>query len=151
MSSNKFVGVAYWTIRTGLSNWLAKAVEVLAVLEAADLAVVKYDCLPAGDLMSVVFGDEEFQLLVNNGQGQGVVRTSPAAGCFVVCLVALRKALGDLSVVTDAQVDVAMLPRQTDALYTSDWLRVQLIAQELGLIRGARFSARHSSILTNVF
>lgn len=151
MSQNRFVGVAYWSVKTGLSNWLARAMEILAVLEVAQLAVLTYDCIPAGDVMSIMFGDEQCQFLINNGQGQGVVRASPAAGCFVVCLVALRKALGDVSVVTDGQISVPALPRQADPLFASDWLRVQKIAQELGLIRGENFAARHKSIFTHGF
>jgi len=151
MSKNKFVGVAYWTLSTPREDWLAEALKVLRVLEMAGLATVVYHGLPAGDQMTVVFGDEQFTLLVNNRQGRGVVRASPSAGCFVLCLVALRKALGDISVVTDSQQTVSARPRQSDPLYSSDWLRIAPVAQQLGLICDDAFVARHSSVFTNVF
>lgn len=151
MKKNTFQGVAYWTVTTSLQDWLAKAVSVISVLEPKKLAVVTYDCLPAGEQLTVQIDDERFPILINNGQGRGVVRVSPTAGCFVVCLIALRKALGDLEVVTDAQVTVPTLPRQSDPLFASDWLRILPIAQELGLIRGEAFVARHVSVLSNVF
>lgn len=151
MSKNKFVGVAYWTLSTLTKDWLSQALKVLSVLETAGLATMLYDCLPAGDQMTVVIGDDQFLLLVNNGQGRGVVRASPSASCFILCLVALRKALGDITVVTDSQQTVPTLPRQSDPLYSSDWLRIQPVAQQLGLICDDAFITRHTSVFTNVF
>ena len=154
MSKSKFVGVAYWTVATSRPDWLGRAAAVLAVLEPSQLATVKFDCLPAGEQMMVTFGDsqaDQYQMLVNNGQGRGVVRASSSAGQFVLCLIALRKALGDMTVVTDAQVSVSTIPRQSDPLFAEDWLRCLPVAQELGLVCGEAFMARHKAVLTNVF
>lgn len=151
MSTNKFVGVVYWTVNTSVPDWLGRAAALLAVLEEKNLAVVTFECLPAGDQMTVSFGKDQCQMLVNNGQGRGVVRESLSSGCFVLCLVALRKVMGDIAVVTDAQVAVTTLPRQSDPLYASDWLRNLVVAQELGLICGEAFIARHASVFANVF
>ena len=151
MSANKFVGVAYWTVNTSVPDWLGRAAAFLTVLEGKGLAVVTFDCLPAGDQMTVSFGNDQCQMLVNKGQGRGVVRESLSSGCFVLCLVALRKVMGDIEVVTDAQLPVATLPRQSDPLYAADWLRILQVAQELGLVRGEAFMARHASVFANVF
>ena len=107
MSTNKFVGVAYWSVTTQVGDWLAKAVDVLMPVEKAGLVVLGYDCLPGGDQLSIQFGEERHQMLVNDGKGRGVVRTSESAPMFVVCLLALRKALGDISVVTDSQETIS--------------------------------------------
>ena len=151
MSTNKFVGVAYWSVTTPVKNWLAKAVDVLMPVERAGLAVLTYDCLPGGNQLSIMFGDERHQMLVNEGKGRGVVRASASATMFVVCLLALRKALGDISVVTDSQETVPTLPRQNYPLYAESWLRVLPVAQELGLATGAAFTATHKAVLNNVF
>jgi hypothetical protein len=151
MSRNKFVGIAYWTVATSVALWLAKAAEALAPLEKAGLAVLSYDCLPGGDQLTVQFGDERHQMLVADGKGRGVVRASESAAMFVVCLVALRKVLGDITVVTDSQETVPTLPRQNYPVYTDSWLRVLPVAQELGLATGAAFTARHTSLLNNMF
>lgn len=151
MSKNKFVGVAYWSVTTSVTNWLAKAIDVLMPVEKAGLAVLEYDCLPGGDQLSIVFGDERHQMLVNGGKGRGVVRTSVSATMFVVCLLALKKALGDISVVTDSQETIPTLPRQNYPLYGDSWLRVLPVAQELGLATGAAFTANHKTVLNNMF
>ncbi|WP_126448177.1 hypothetical protein [Sulfuricystis multivorans] len=151
MSNNKFVGIAYWSVATQATDWLARAADVLRPLEKAGIAVLEYDCFPAGNQLTVTFGDERHHMLVTNGKGRGVVRASEAAAEFVVCLVALRKALGDISVVTDSQETVPTLPRQNYPLYADSWQRVLPVAQELGLATGAAFTARHNAVLNNVF
>ena len=151
MSNNKFVGVAYWSVTTQVGDWLATAVDVLMPVGRAGLSVLTYDCLPGGNQLSIMFGDERHQMLVNEGKGRGVVRASASATMFVVCLLALRKALGDISVVTDSQETVPTLPRQNYPLYAESWLRVLPVAQELGLATGAAFTATHKAVLNNVF
>ena len=151
MSKNKFVGVAYWSVTTQVADWLAKAIDVLMPVEKAGLAVLTYDCLPGGNQLSITFGDERHQMLVNDGKGRGVVRASASATMFVVCLLALRKALGDISVVTDSQETIPTLPRQNFPLYTDNWQRVLPVAQELGLATGAAFTTTHKTVLDNVF
>ncbi len=151
MSTNKFVGVAYWSVTTSIENWLALAADVLMPVEKAGIAVVEYDCWPYGNQLSVQFGEERHQMLIADGKGRGVVRASESAPLFVVCLVALRKVLGDISVVTESQETVPTLPRQAYPLYADSWLRVLPVAQELGLATGAAFTARHSAVLNNMF
>ena len=90
-------------------------------------------------------------MLIADGKGRGVVRASESAPLFVVCLVALRKVLGDISVVTESQETVPTLPRQVYPLYADSWLRVLPVAQELGLATGAAFTARHTAVLNNMF
>ena len=151
MSTNKFVGVAYWSVTTSIENWLALAADVLMPVEKAGIAVVEYDCWPYGNQLSVQFGEERHQMLIADGKGRGVVRASESAPLFVVCLVALRKVLGDISVVTESQETVPTLPRQAYPLYADSWLRVLPVAQELGLATGAAFTARHTAVLNNMF
>ena len=151
MSTNKFVGVAYWSVTTSIENWLALAADVLMPVEKAGIAVVEYDCWPYGNQLSVQFGEERHQMLIADGKGRGVVRASESAPLFVVCLVALRKVLGDISVVTESQETVPTLPRQVYPLYADSWLRVLPVAQELGLATGAAFTARHTAVLNNMF
>lgn len=82
-------------------------------VEKAGLAVLAFDCLPGGNQLSIQFGDERHQMLVNEGKGRGVVRASTSATMFVVCLLALRKALGDISVVTDSQETITVRPSKS--------------------------------------
>ena len=151
MSTNKFVGIAYWSVTTSVADWLARALDLLMPLERAGIAVLSFDCLPVGNQLSVQFGEERHQMLIADGKGRGVVRASESAPQFVVCLVALRKVLGDISVVTESQETVPTLPRQAYPLYADSWLRVLPVAQELGLATGAAFTARHTAVLNNMF
>ena len=151
MSTNKFVGIAYWSVTTGVADWLAKALDVLMPVEKAGLAVLAFDCLPGGNQLSIQFGDERYVMPVNEGKGRGVVRPSPSATKFVVCLLALRQALGDISVVTDSQATIRTLTRQNDPLYADTWERVLPVAQELGLATGEAFTASHKAVLNNMF
>ena len=146
-----FRGVAYWTVQTSVSNWPALALDVLAPLEKAGLGIIGYDCLPGGDQVSVTLDEDCHQLLIANGQGRGVVRKSASASRFVVCLVALKKALGDMTLVTDSQEAVPAVPRQSYPLYADDWMRVLPLAQELGLVHGEAFAARHATLLKHMF
>lgn len=151
MSKNKFVGIAYWTVNTTEPMWLGKAAQLLCALEKAALATVKFEPLPAGEQMTVSFGNETHQMLVAEGKGRGVVRAAPSSPLFVVCLVALRKVLGGIEVVTDSQETVPSLPRQNHPLYADAWPRVLPIAQELGLATGAAFMSRNANTLNAVF
>ena len=40
MSSNRFVGIAYWSVTTSVSDWLARALDLLMPLERAGIAVI---------------------------------------------------------------------------------------------------------------
>ena len=151
MSSNRFVGIAYWSVTTSVSDWLARALDLLMPLERAGIAVIGFDCLPVGNQLSVQFGEERHQMLIADGKGRGTVRVSESAPLFVVCLVALRKVLGDISVVTESQETVPTLPRQAYPLYADSWLRVLPVAQELGLVKSGAFAARHAGIFNNLF
>ena len=150
-ATNRFVGIAYWSVTTNVPDWLARALDVLMPLEKAGLAVLGYDCLPAGNQLSIRFGDELHQMLVNGGQGRGPVRASESASVLVVCLVALRKQLGDISVVAESQETVPTLPRQSYPLYADCWQRVLPVAQALGLLSDEQFKARHAAAFNRVF
>ncbi len=151
MSTNKFVGVAYWSVSTQLESWAAKAAAVLAPLQQDGLAVIGYNEWAGGDQLSVAFGPEQHLMPISAGKGRGTVRVSESAPEFVVCLVALRKALGDITVVTDSKENVPTVPRQTHPLYCAQWNRVLLVAQALGLATSDSFTRRHSDVLKNVF
>ena len=58
MSTNKFIGVAYWTVSTTLSDWVTKAAKILQPLHQDGLATINLDQLPAGSQISVQFGEE---------------------------------------------------------------------------------------------
>lgn len=146
-----FRGVAYWTVQTSVSNWPALALDVLAPVEKAGLGCIGYDCLPGGDQVSITFDEDVHQLLIANGAGRGVVRKSESSGRFVLCLLALKKALGDMTLVTESKEAVPAVPRQSYPLYSDDWLRALPIAQELGLVVGDAFAARHSTVLRHMF
>ena len=148
---SKFTGVAYWSVSSEKTDWLGRAAVFLTVLEGKKLAAIEFDCLPAGDWLTIRFDKDEFNMLVTKGQGRGVVRESPSAGLFVLCLLFLKRAMGDLSVVTDSQELVATRPKPSDPLYASDWLRCLPVAQELGLVTGEAFIARHNAVLSHVF
>ena len=148
---SKFLGVAYWTVRSEKTDWLGRAAALLTILEGKKLAAIEFDCLPAGDQLTIRFGTDQFQMLVTKGQGHGVVAKSPSAGCFVLCLLFLKKAIGDLSIADDSSELVATRPKPSDPLYAADWLRCLPVAQELGLVTGKAFLARHNAVLSHVF
>ena len=151
MSTNKFIGVAYWTVSTTLSDWATKAAKILQPLHQDGLASINLDQLPAGSQITVQFGEEKHQMIINDGKGRGTVRSCVSAGQFVVCLVALRKQLGDITLVTDSQDPVPTLLRESYPLYAESWQRVLPVAQELGLATGAAFTARHTVVMNNMF
>ena len=151
MNPNRFVGIAYWSVDTNVSTYLQKAYEVLLPLQDAALAQVEYKAVPAGEQLEVSFEEEKLLLILFEGKGRGAVHCSPYATAFVVCLIALRKHIGDISVVTDSQEDVPTTPRQNHPLFVDDWLRVLPVAQELGLVKSGAFAARHAGIFNNLF
>ena len=148
---SKFSGIAYWTVSSEKTDWLGRAAAFLTVLEGKKLATIEFDCLPAGDQLTISIDTDQFQMLVTKGQGHGVVAKSPSAGCFVLCLLFLKKAMGDVSIADDAGELVATRPKPSDPLYASDWLRCLPVAQELGLVTGEAFLARHAAVLSHVF
>ena len=148
---SKFSGIAYWTVSSEKTDWLGRAAAFLTVLEGKKLATIEFDCLPAGDQLTIRFGTDQCQMLVTKGQGHGVVAKSLSAGCFVLCLLFLKKAMGDVSIADDAGELVATRPKPSDPLYASDWLRCLPVAQELGLVTGEVFLARHAAVLSHVF
>ena len=62
MSSNRFVGIAYWSVTTSVSDWLARALDLLMPLERAGIAVIGFDCLPVGNQLSVRAGVKPVQI-----------------------------------------------------------------------------------------
>ena len=117
MSRKSFKGIAYWSVSTTDAQWAPKAVKTLLPLESAGLAMIGYDCTAAGDHISVGLADERHELLINGGKGQGVVRLSATAAQFVVCLMVLRRSLGHIELVDDAQQPIPALPRQSYELF----------------------------------
>ena len=151
MSTNKFIGVAYWTVSTTLSDWATKAAKILQPLHQDGLASINLDQLPAGSQITVRFGEEKHQMIINDGKGRGTVRSCVSAGQFVVCLVALRMQLGDITLVTDSQDPVPTLLRESYPLYAESWQRVHPVAQSLGLTTSEGFKVRNASIFNQVF
>ena len=147
MTKKSFKGVAYWTVNTSAEQWAAKAKDVLLPLEGAGLGIVGYDCIAAGDQLTVTMGNETHQVLINGGKGRGVVRPSPTAAKFVVCLVALRKYLGDIDVVDDEQKVVPTVPRQNYPLFGNNWQSVQPVAEVLGVISNPQAAAAMRNLL----
>lgn len=138
MAKRSFKGVAYWRVSNAPPEWATKAVEVLKPLEQVGDISVSLDVLPAGDEILVAIDDERHQLLINSGEGRGVVRPSPTAAGFTLCLLALRKAPGCIDVIDDAQNPVPSVPRQNYALFAQDWERVRSFAETLGLVANMR-------------
>jgi hypothetical protein len=133
---SKFSGVAYWTVRAADATWTARAAEVLQPIHEAGLAVVSNDYDGQGDWLRVSFEDSLQILKVKNGEGQGVVRESVSAKRWVVCLMAIRRKLGGLSVVNDGQEVISSF-RQNDPFFGSELVQVLPIAQALGLAASA--------------
>lgn len=151
MSSNKFVGIAYWSVSTSDTDWLVRALNVLEPLENLGIAVLAYDCLPAGNQLTVQFGDEHHKMLISNGQGRGVVRSSKSATKFVVCLLAIKRSIGNMSIVTESQEEVSVRLRSSHLLFMDDWAQILPIAQSLGLVAGESFRTSHVAVLNNIF
>lgn len=150
-NNNKFVGIAYWSVSDVDADWLVQAHKTLMPLETAGIAVLGYDCLPGGDQLSVQFGDEHHKMLITDGQGRGVVRMSRSAMMFVVCLLAIKRAVGYMSVVTDSQDEVPIRLRSNHPLFNDDWAQIVPIAQQLGLVSDESFMTTHAAVLNNVF
>lgn len=142
--SNKFVGVAYWGGSLP-EFWEEKVFETLRPVEGLALSAAKPGIRIGYEGSSIT--------LIDTGAGmtQGVVPDSPVAGVLVVCLVALRRALGGLTVVDDAQADIPTMVRQSYPLYAGDWRRISQVAESLGLVAGGQFMARHAPVLNRLF
>lgn len=148
MTKKSFKGVAYWSVDTKTDGWwAARARDVLLPLEVAGLGGIGYDCIPAGDLVSITMGGEKQELLINTGKGRGVVRPSPVAALFVVCLLALRKSLGDIDVVDDAQQVIPTVPRQNYPLFQESWAQVQALAYALSVVPNPQAAAAMRNLL----
>jgi hypothetical protein len=93
---SKFRGVAYWSVATTKGNWLNLAMEALKPIENHQIGLA----LISEEVINLSFPDGEIHSLkVTGGAGRGTVRQSPNAGVLILCLTALRKAVGDISVV----------------------------------------------------
>ena len=148
--AKSFKGVAYWTVAASSPDWLIKARDVLQPIEVSGLGVIAYKGLPDGEHLQVAFGEHEYQMLLNQGKGSGVVRPSAAAGRFVVALVALKKSLGAIDIVDDDQKVVPTSPRQSHQLYREDWVGVLSVAQALGLAPNEQFAKRQRALLNQL-
>ena len=142
-----FKGVAFWVVDTETTLWAEKARDALLPLEEASLASISYACLPVGDQLVIEVGGDKHELLISGGKGRGVVRPSPAAPLILVCLVALRKALGGIDIVDDEQVVVPTVPRQNYPLFRDDWPAVFSVAQALGLVANQQVAAAMRNLI----
>lgn len=149
---SKFQGIAYWSVQTLSPDWVERALHTLEPVSTEGLGVVRQSLGVVGDELSVVFGECQHQIMVGKeGNGRGLVRPAPSAGAFVVCLSALRKAVGDITIVDDAQEAVPTLPRQVCPAYAGDWDLVVSVAQALGLMPNRKFAERHGALLNRMF
>ena len=99
---SKFEGIAYWTVQTQSSDWMERALQALEPVSTEGLGIVQQRPSIVGNELAVVFGDCQHQITVGKeGNGRGLVRPAPSAGAFVVCLSALRKTVGDITIVDD--------------------------------------------------
>lgn len=145
---SKFRGVAYWSVATTKGNWLNLAMEALKPIENHQIGLV----LISEEVINLSFPDGEIHSLkVTGGAGRGTVRQSPNAGVLILCLTALRKAVGDISVVTDSQEEVPMKPKQSFSLYEHDWLRILPVAQSLSMVASQEFYSRNAAVLNRLF
>jgi hypothetical protein len=154
----KFTGIAYWEVKSKDSHWLEQACLLLQPLENSGMAVVQFN--DQTKCMNTIFGHEHHimqfsddmgykdllgrtvipqgeKLMLLGCRGVGVVRDCSTAPMFIVCLMAMRRHLGDMRLVNDAQKSVAMIPRVIDPLFASSWDRVLPVAQALGLSASA--------------
>lgn len=147
--SNKFIGLAYWSVATKNGAWLKLAAEVLRPLDTESMAEVRSD----ENSLQIFIGNpkEVFEMRVFDGKGRGVVRQCSSAATFIVCLVAMRKTLGDISIRTDSTEEVPRRIFQGHPLYADDWPRVKQVAEALGLMADEAFYVRHQAVLGNVF
>ena len=144
---SKFRGVAYWTVTTQKSDWLNLAMDALKPIEEHQIGLQI-----ANEVITLSFADgESHSIKVTGGAGRGIVRQSPNAGVLILCLTALRKAVGDISVVTDSQEEVPMKPKQSFSLYEHDWLRILPVAQSLSMVANAEFYSRNAAVLDRLF
>ncbi len=149
---SKFQGIAYWSVQTQSQDWMERALLTLEPVSTEGIGVVQHRPGIVGTELAVVFGDCQHQIMVGKeGNGRGLVRPATSAGAFVVCLSALRKTLGDITIVDDAQEAVPTLPRQVCPAYAGDWDLVVSVAQALGLMPNRKFAERHGALLNRMF
>jgi hypothetical protein len=148
--AKSFKGVAYWTVATSEPDWLVKARDVLQPIEANGLGTIAHNGLPDGGDLQVTFGGHQYQMVLSQCKGSGVVRPSAAAGRFVVALVALKKSLGAIDIVDDEQQAIPTSPRQSHRLYRDDWEGVLSVAQALGLAPNEQFAERQRALLNQL-
>jgi hypothetical protein len=146
-----FRGLAYWTLATGAVDWAVRASQVLAPVEQAGFGTIEVERFADHERLALCIDEDAHQMVLAGGAAQGVVRPGTCAGCFVVCLLALRKHLGELVIVDDNQASVPARPRASSALFAADWARVHALAQALALVPDARFKERHGALLQRVF
>ena len=149
--TSDFRGLAYWTLATRAANWVVSASQILAPVELAGIGTIVVERFPGHDRLALCIDEDAHQMVLAGGTAQGVVRPGSCAGCFVVCLLALRKHLGELVIVDDNQASVPARPRASSALFAADWARVHALAQALALVPDARFKERHGALLQRVF
>ncbi len=149
--AKSFRGVAYWTVSTKKADWTTLACNALKPVEQHGMKVQVVSG-PRGDELVLSFPDSSHhKLLITAGNGRGVVRVSENAGLFVVCLMALRKAVGDISVVTDSQEEVPTIPRQSFPLFEHDWPRIQEVGGSLSMVASGAFASRYAPVLDRLF
>ena len=118
---SKFRGVAYWSVATTKGNWLNLAMEALKPIENHQIGLA----LISEEVINLSFPDGEIH--------------------------SLRKAVGDISVVTDSQEEVPMKPKQSFSLYEHDWLRILPVAQSLSMVASQEFYSRNAAVLNRLF
>jgi hypothetical protein len=144
---SKFSGAAFWQLRVQDAAWLERAYALLAPLETAGLAALRFEPSPTGGRLGVAFGPDAYAISVVNLRGNGVVRKLPSAPRFILVLMALRAQLGGLQVVDDDEAPVPARPRPTHALFKADWDGVEKLAPHLGLAPSDRFRSVHARVL----
>jgi hypothetical protein len=150
---SKFQGIAFWAVSTQSQDWVERAYQSLMPISTEGIGDVKLRQGVIGSELVITFGgDCQYLVTISKeGNGRGLVRPSQTAGAFVVCLSALRKTVGDITIVDDEGETVPTIPRQSCPAYAGDWSLVETVAQALGILSGPRFLERYGALLNRIF
>ena len=145
----KFTGVAYWTLTTNQPDWISKVLKALEKIES--LAKVIYQPLSDRDELSIIINGESHLLMKMGGNGRGRIKKCSTAGAMIVCLLAIKRAAGDLHLVDDLQNEIKSVKQFMPAFEGSDWNLTQQFAQVFELVPSSAFKARNAQVFLRAF
>ncbi len=151
----QFSGVAFWKMVNAPSDWIDLATEALQPAVDVGRLVISSTNFSDGSVEFSLRIPEEstaaLAMVVRKGNGTGVVRNGQLAVSIVLCLIAVKRKLPNLSLADNDSVVIPTRITQQYPLFGANWAACLDLGSLLGILPSQQFLDSEAGVLQLMF